>query len=78
MLDEIEAIKASAAVLKANQAELAKVKLQVVDTETQLQAARSEMTQLIEQMIDLGKLKEIASKLDPEDNPVIMLIKHKK
>ncbi len=25
-----------------------------------------------------GKLKEIASKLDPEDNPVIMLIKHKK
>lgn len=25
-----------------------------------------------------GKLKEIAAKLDPEDNPVIMLIKHKK
>ena len=25
-----------------------------------------------------GKLKEIASKLDEEDNPVIMLIKHKK
>jgi len=25
-----------------------------------------------------GKLKEIASKLDPEDNPVIMLVKHKK
>jgi len=25
-----------------------------------------------------GKLKDIASKLDPEDNPVIMLIKHKK
>lgn len=25
-----------------------------------------------------GRLKEIASKLDPEDNPVIMLIKHKK
>jgi hypothetical protein len=25
-----------------------------------------------------GKLKEIASKLDAEDNPVIMLIKHKK
>ncbi len=25
-----------------------------------------------------GKLKEIAFKLDPEDNPVIMLIKHKK
>ena len=25
-----------------------------------------------------GKLKEIASKLDKEDNPVIMLIKYKK
>ena len=25
-----------------------------------------------------GRLKEIAAKLDPEDNPVIMLIKHKK
>ena len=25
-----------------------------------------------------GKLKDIASKLDEEDNPVIMLIKHKK
>ena len=25
-----------------------------------------------------GKLKEIATKLDEEDNPVIMLIKHKK
>ena len=25
-----------------------------------------------------GKLKEIAAKLDPEDNPVIMLVKHKK
>ena len=25
-----------------------------------------------------GKLKEIASKLDAEDNPVIMLLKHKK
>jgi hypothetical protein len=25
-----------------------------------------------------GKLKEIASKLDEEDNPVIMLVKHKK
>jgi hypothetical protein len=25
-----------------------------------------------------GRLKEIASKLDGEDNPVIMLIKHKK
>jgi hypothetical protein len=25
-----------------------------------------------------GKLKEIAAKLDEEDNPVIMLIKHKK
>ena len=24
-----------------------------------------------------GKLKEIASKLDAEDNPVIMLVKHK-
>jgi len=60
MRDEIETIKARTAVLEANQAELAKVKLQVVDTETQLQAARSEMTQLIEQMIDLGKLKEIA------------------
>lgn len=25
-----------------------------------------------------GRLKEIAAKLDPEDNPVIMMIKHKK
>ena len=25
-----------------------------------------------------GKLKEIAAKLDEEDNPVIMLVKHKK
>jgi len=25
-----------------------------------------------------GKLKDIASRLDEEDNPVIMLIKHKK
>ena len=25
-----------------------------------------------------GKLKEIAAKLDAEDNPVIMLVKHKK
>ena len=25
-----------------------------------------------------GKLKDIAAKLDPEDNPVIMLVKHKK
>ena len=25
-----------------------------------------------------GKLKEVAAKLDSEDNPVIMLIKHKK
>jgi len=25
-----------------------------------------------------GKLKEIASKLDEEDNPVFMLLKHKK
>ncbi len=60
MRDEMEEIKARSAILKANQAELAKVKLQIVDAETQLQAARSEMTQLIENMIDLGKLKEIA------------------
>ena len=38
----------------------------------------SELVQEYERGRLKGKLKEIASKLDTEDNPVIMLIKHKK